>query len=68
MAHDAVLVAHRVRAEVQRGRLRDGGRVERACAAGDAALGEDGRHDGQVVLVLVEMGVGRVARLVERVQ
>lgn len=68
VAHDAVLVAVRVGRQVQRRRLRDSRRVEAARARDHAALGEDGRHDAQVVLVPHEVRLGRVRRLVQRVQ
>ena len=35
---------------------------------GDAAAGEDGGDDGEVVLVFVEVGLGALGGLVERVE
>lgn len=57
-----------VRHHVECRRLRHGGGVQRAGSGADAALGEDGGHDGEVVLVAHEMHVGGVARLVERIE
>jgi hypothetical protein len=69
VADDTVFVAGWVRGQVEGGRLGDCGGVEGAGArGGEAATGEDGGHDGEVVLEFVEVLVGRGGRFVERVE
>lgn len=69
VVHGAVLAALlQLGLEVEGGGLGHGGRVEGARRGADAALGEDGRHDAEVVLELVEVVRGGVAGAVERVE
>jgi hypothetical protein len=69
VADDAVLIAGWVRGHVEGGRLGDCGRVEGAGAScGQAAAGEDGGHDGEVVLEFIEVLIGRGGRFIEGVE
>jgi hypothetical protein len=54
--------------KVQGWRLWDGGRVKTTGSGGDAALGEDGGNDGEIVLKLVKVTRGGGYCLVERIE
>jgi hypothetical protein len=69
VADDAVFITGWVWGHVESGGLGDCGRVEGAGArCGQVAAGEDGRHDGEVVLEFIEVLIDRGGRFIERVE
>ena len=68
VSDDAVLVADGLGTHVQGRRLGNRGGIQAAGFRRHAPFGEDGRHDGEVVLVAHEVRVRAVAGLVQRVQ
>jgi len=54
--------------QVQRRGLGDGGWIQRAALGADAPFREYGRDDGEVILEFVEILLGRVTRLVQRIE
>ena len=59
---------HILRRQIQGRRLRDRSGIEGSALRADAAFGEDGRDDAEIILELEEIVLCAIACLVERVE